>query len=338
MIIGYYGVSVYAQLALYFKFTRKNRIVLEFEEKHFYISPNNIENMKKIVTSILAVLAFCFGVNAQAVYPVPDLTVKLWPNGAPTSNGITEAEYDYGDHVTNVTEPTLSIWIPENPCGLAIISTPGGGYRDVWDKTEGYSLAEWYMSMGIVYAVLKYRLPNGNKEVPLDDIQEAMRIMRSHADEYGFKYLGVQGNSAGGHLSAMASTHYTNALNRPDFTILFYPVVTLDSSYTHRGTQVNLLGMNASKELIDAYSNEKCVTPDTPPAYIMHATDDNLVPVRNAIEYYNALLANGVKYSAMNIIPSGGHGWTDREFIYRKAWMNGLQAWLEGLKDALDNR
>jgi len=276
-------------------------------------------------------------------YPKPDLVINLWTSGAPTSNGITREEFDYGNHVTDVTKPTLSIFLPEKPNGLAIISCPGGGYVDVWDKTEGFSLADWYNEMGIVYAVLKYRLPNTHKEVPLDDVQEAMRIMRSHASEYGFKYLGIQGNSAGGHLAAMTSTHYTNAVNRPDFSVLFYPVITLDPSYTHRGTLEHLLGKDAPQALIDQFSNEKCVTPDTPPAFIMHSTDDNVVPVRNSIEYYSALVKNGVRNSSMCILPTGGHGWTDRgwkgaEWEYRKTWMTSLEVWLGQLKEFLDNK
>lgn len=269
-------------------------------------------------------------------YPKPDLVINLWPDGAPTSNGITAEEFDYGNHVTNVTKPTLSVFLPDGPCnGLAILSCPGGAYVDVWDKTEGFSLADWYNEMGIVYAVLKYRLPNGHKEVPLDDVQEAMRILRSRADEFGFSKLGVQGNSAGGHLAAMTSTHYTNAVNRPDFTVLFYPVVTLDPSYTHMGTLNNLLGKKPSKKLIAQFSNEKCVTPDTPPAFLMHSTNDDAVPVRNSVEYYNALVRNGVKNSAMYIMPVGGHGWTDHEFEYRSAWMEALKCWLLNLTEAL---
>ena len=308
--------------------------------------------MKRILTAITLVLVSSSMLLAQPQrrrvqnlpeYPKPDLVINLWENGAPTSNGITGEEFDYGNHVTDVTKPTLSLFLPEKPCGLAIISCPGGGYVDVWDKTEGYTLADWYNEMGIVYAVLKYRLPNTHREVPLDDVQEAMRIMRSHADEYGFKYLGVQGNSAGGHLAAMTSTHYTNAVNRPDFTVLFYPVVTLDPSYTHRGTLEHLLGKDAPASLIDAYSNEKCVTPDTPPAFIMHSTDDNVVPVRNSIEYYSALVRNGVKNSSMCILPVGGHGWTDRgwqdpKWEYRETWTTALKVWLGQLKDVLDRK
>ncbi len=297
--------------------------------------------MKKILFVFLA-LASALSLAAQQTaapeYPKPDVVFSLWPKGAPTSNEITEEEYDYGNHVTNVTKPTLSVFLPEKPNGLAILSCPGGGYVDVWDKTEGFSLADWYNEMGIVYAVLKYRLPNSHKEVPLDDVQEAMRIMRDHAAKYGFTYLGIQGNSAGGHLAAMASTHYTKPVNRPDFTILFYPVITLDPSYTHMGTTVNLLGPDPSKELIDEFSNEKCVSPDTPPAFIMHSSDDDLVPVRNSIEYYNALIANGVKNCSMCILPTGGHGWTDHEFAYRKTWTTALEVWLGELKAVLDKQ
>ncbi|MDD6052458.1 MAG: alpha/beta hydrolase [Bacteroidales bacterium] len=295
--------------------------------------------MKKTILTLASAL-IGLGLFAQVPqewppksYAVPDEVIHLWPDGAPTDNGITEAEYDYGNHVTNVTDPTLSVFLPEGKCcGLAIISCPGGGYVDVWDKTEGFSLAQWYNSMGIVYAVLKYRLPNTHREVPLDDVQRAMSILRARSGELGFTKLGVQGNSAGGHLAAMASTHFTDAVNRPDFTVLFYPVITLDPEYTHMGTNEHLLGKNAPRELVDAFSNEKCVTPDTPPAFIMHCTDDRLVPVRNCVEYYNALVANGVKGSSMYVMPVGGHGWTERESPYRKAWMTALSAWLDSLR------
>lgn len=290
-----------------------------------------------ILAALLLTTAISYAQNqVKPVYPQPDLVISLWPNGAPTSNFITAEEFDYGNHVTNVTKPTLSIFLPDGPCnGLAILSTPGGAYVDVWDKTEGFSLADWYNEMGIVYAVLKYRLPNGHKEVPLDDVQEAMRILRSHAGEYGFKKLGIQGNSAGGHLAAMTSTHYTNEINRPDFTILFYPVVTLDPAYTHLQTMHNLLGENPSQKLIDQFSNEKCVTPDTPPAFIMHSTNDDAVPVRNSIEYYTSLVKNGVDYSAMYIMPVGGHGWADHEFPYMYAWRDALKTWILQLPSVL---
>ena len=261
-------------------------------------------------------------------WPLPDLMFDLWPDGAPTDNGLTGEEIDYGNHVSNVTHPTLGVYLPDEPNGLAILVCPGGGYVDVWDKTEGYANSRWFTEQGIVYAVLKYRLPNGPPEVPLDDVHQAMRILWDHADEYGFERLGIAGCSAGGHLAATASTHFTKPEERPDFTILFYPVVTMDPSFTHGGSRYYLLGREPSQALTDLYSNEKQVTPDTPPAFIMANSDDGLVPCENSIEYYKALRANKVP-AALHIYPEGGHGWADhKDFTYREAWMADLRIWL----------
>lgn len=279
--------------------------------------------MKSIFIGLLLCLAL--SLNAQQ-----KVEFDLWPNGAPTSNGLTGDERMIdGTHVTNVTHPTLTVYIPQHCSGLAVIACPGGAYIDVWTMTEGHNLAEWYNQQGIVYAVLKYRLPNGHREVPLDDVHEAMKIMKAHQSEYGFRMLGIQGCSAGGHLAAMASTHYNNSDERPDFTILFYPVVSLDPSFTHVMSQENLLGKGASSELIDLYSNEKQVTSQTPPAFIMASSNDGLVPVRNSVEYYNALVANGISAS-LHLYPVGDHGWCGNEsFPYRPQWMNELRFWLE---------
>lgn len=282
--------------------------------------------MHKLLLTAILLLTTMIG-TAQSV-PVADHEIHLWPNGAPTDNGLSGAEVDYGDHCSNVTDPTLSVYLPEHPNGIAVLACPGGGYVDVWDMHEGKMLADWYNEQGIVYAVLKYRLPNGHKEVPLDDVHQAMRIMRQHNKEWGFEKLGIQGCSAGGHLAAMASTHYSCSDDQPDFQILFYPVITLDPSYTHDGTLYNLLGEKPSRKLIDQYSNEKQVTAQTPPAFILASTDDGLVPVRNSIEYYNALLAHGVEVS-MHLYPEGGHGWCWRDsFRFKPQYCNELAAWL----------
>lgn len=270
-------------------------------------------------------------------YPKPDLVIELWPDGAPNDNGITEPEFDYGNHVTRVTRPTLSVFLPDGPCnGLAVISCPGGGYIDVWDKTEGYSLAPWYNSMGIVYAVLKYRLPNGHYEVPISDAERAIEVMLDRKSEYGFRFLGIQGNSAGGHLASWASCVACDDL---DFTVLFYPVITMKPEFTHLGSMHNLLGRTPDAEECRASSSEEMVTPATPPAFIMHCTDDTVVPVRNSMEYYNALVENGIEYSSMYIMPVGGHGWTDNEsFEYRGAWMKALETWLNRLPEVLKEK
>lgn len=285
-------------------------------------------NIKRILLALLQI-AF-IQIYAQQVSPTA--VIKLWPEGAPTSNGLVGDEIDYGTHVTNVTEPEITIYVPEHPCGLAVLACPGGGYVDVWYSHEGQQMADWYNSQGVVYAVLKYRLPNGHKEVPLDDVQRAMQIIRSYNKEWNIQQLGIQGCSAGGHLAAMASTHYTNDENRPDFQILFYPVITLDPTFTHDGTLRYLLGEKPSKKLIEQYSNERQVTIDTPPAFIVASTDDDLVPVRNSIEYYNALLAHGVSVT-MQLFPEGGHGWCWKDsFRWKPQYLSSLSQWLHTLK------
>ena len=291
-----------------------------------------MHNMKKVTVFFAAMLLGVALAWAQP-FPQPDRIIGLWPDGAPTDNGLVGPEKDYGNHVSNVTQPTLAFFLPEKPNGLALLVCPGGGYVDVWDKTEGYANSKWYTDQGIVYAVLKYRLPNGHPEVPLDDVHEAMRILRAHADEYGIKKLGIAGCSAGGHLAATASTHFTGPENRPDFQILFYPVISLDPSITHAGSSYYLLGRDPSQAQLDAYSNEKRVTSNTPPAFIMANSDDKVVPCENSIRYYESLRANGVS-ATLHIYPEGGHGWADHtDFIYRDAWMCDLQVWLSKLAE-----
>ena len=203
--------------------------------------------MKKLAVMLLAALAF---VAAQA----QKLTweTKIWEGTQPpTSNGITEQEYDDGQHSNKVTVPTLTVYVPQKPCGLAILDCPGGAYYDVWYQPEGRAMAQWYLNQGITYAVLKYRLPNSHHQVPLEDVHQAMHLMRQHAQQWGFSKLGIQGCSAGGHLASTAATHFTNAENRPDFQILFYPVITMDAAFTHQGSRENLLGKNPSQQLVD---------------------------------------------------------------------------------------
>ncbi|MCR4863762.1 MAG: alpha/beta hydrolase [Bacteroidales bacterium] len=272
-------------------------------------------------------------VNAPRVEP--DYVIDLWPDGAPTDNGITAPERDMGNFASNITKPTLSFFIPKKPNGMAVIICAGGGYSSVWYGTEGYANTPVFTERGVTVVVLKYRLPNGHPEVPLDDVQEAFRVVRSKADELGIKKVGVVGCSAGGHLATMAATKYKNAVQRPDFQILYYPVVTAEPDFSHEGSIMNLVGRNnMNKRNIIEYSNEKHVTPDTPPAFIMANTDDNVVPVRNSIEYYNALIANGVPAS-LNIYQEGGHGWTDHlDFPYRDESIAALRKWLERLQES----
>lgn len=280
--------------------------------------------MKKLITLILLLASF----NAFAQKNIE--VFHLWQaSSAPSSNGITAPEEDKGPFVQNVTDPMLTVYLPDHPNGLAVLACPGGSYLQVWQGTEGHNLAEWYNSQGIVYAVLKYRLPNGHKEVPLDDVHRAMQILKQNQKQYGFEKLGIQGCSAGGHLASTAATHYSSADERPDFQILFYPVISFDSTFTHELTRDDLIGKDAPQSDVELYSNEKQVTRDTPQAFIMASTDDGLVPVRNSIEYYNALVRNGVSAS-LHIYPVGGHGWCGNvNFTYRPQWMDELKQWLQ---------
>ncbi len=297
--------------------------------------------MKKIISIVaMALLGASLSYAQPAMSPAaprvePDYVIDLWPDGAPSDNGITAPERDMGTVASNITKARLSFFIPKKPNGMAVIICAGGAYSSVWYGTEGYANSPFFTDRGITVAVLKYRLPNGHPEVPLDDVQEAFRIVRGRASELGIKKIGVVGCSAGGHLAAMAATKYKNDVQRPDFQILYYPVITTDPTFTHEGSVINLVGRsNINKKNIEEYSNERHVTPDTPPAFIMANTDDDVVPVRNSIEYYNALVANGVP-AALNVYQEGGHGWTDHlDFPYRDQWMDTLGKWLERLQES----
>ena len=180
----------------------------------------------------------------------------------------------------------------------------------------------------LTYAVLTYRMPNGHHNVPLSDALQAMRIMKQHADEWHIQKIGIMGSSAGGHLASTLATHYTDKTTRPDFQILFYPVITMDPTYSHLGSHDNLLGENPSKTLEEKYSNEKQVTEQTPPAFILHSSDDTVVPVANSINYYLALNKHNVS-ACLHIYPIGGHGWGYNEnFTYKREWTGELEKWL----------
>ena len=191
-------------------------------------------------------------------------------------------------------------------------------------------MAAWLNAQGYTLAVLKYRMPNGHDEVPLSDALQAMRILRQHSEEWKISKIGVMGASAGGHLASTVATHYTED-SRPDFQVLFYPVISMQSDITHRGSRENLIGKNPSEELVNKYSNELQVNAQTPPAFILHSSDDGGVPVENSIRYYQALVKNRVPVS-LHCYPVGGHGWGYRDsFPYKHEWQSELEKWLREL-------
>ena len=234
-------------------------------------------------------------------------------------------------HVEYIAEASLTIYPATNGNGKAIIACPGGGYRRLAVAHEGHEMAKWFNKQGITYAVLVYRMPEGNPETSLYDVQKAIRILRNNADKLHIKHIGIMGFSAGGHLASTAATHY-NAETRPDFQILFYPVITMNPQYTHMGSHDRLLGEQPTTEMEEKYSGELQVTADTPPAFILHSTDDASVPVRNSINYYLSLLDHGVS-ATLHLYPTGGHGWGNKDsFAYKAQWQDELQQWLKQLK------
>lgn len=286
--------------------------------------------MKK---KLLASLLFCatvFVANGQQ-------TVKLWEGAPPTDNEIRVAEeIDENHWITSVSLPELTVYLPpENVAtGKAVVICPGGGYAGLASHHEGTMFAQWLNKQGITAFVLKYRMPNKHKEVPLDDVQQAMRYVREHAKNYQIRpdKIGIAGFSAGGHLASTASTHFaTEGIStRPDFSILFYPVITMDIA-THGGSRTNLLGDNPSETEIYQFSNEKQVNVNTPPAILLLSDDDKVVLPENSIRYYQALKANDIKAS-LYVFPEGGHGWGLREdFKYYPQVTELLAAWLKDI-------
>lgn len=287
--------------------------------------------MKKLLTLAMALTTMtCFAQYEQ------DSSIKIWDNStAPHSNELTGAEYNQKPfRLVNTTSAELFVYNADKAkaTGQAVVICPGGGYGQLSMDQEGFLMAQWLAKNGIAGFVLKYRLPNGHKEVPLEDAIEALRIVRKNADKYGIDphKVGIMGFSAGGHLAAYTS-NYAEEKDKPDFSILFYPVITANNYTTHIGTFNNLLGRNRTECESDAYSMEKCVTEKTPPTILLLSDDDRTVPAAGAAMYYAALKYYGVKAS-MYVFPSGGHGWGNYDrFSYQKEWQNLLLRWLDEL-------
>lgn len=279
------------------------------------------------------------------------VVIPLYKNSVPNNKPIADKEYStFRDNVTRiakVSNPTLTVFKPEKPNGKAVIICPGGGYVILAIDKEGTRVAEEFNKWGVTAFVLKYRLPddtiNTDRSLaPLQDAQQAIRLIRNNAKEYGVdkNKIGIMGFSAGGHLASTAATHFdikADAVNtdttsvRPDFAILIYPVITFDSTFGHKGSRNNLVGANASKEKIDLYSNELQVTANTPPTFLIHAGDDATVPVENSIRFYQACIKNKVP-AEMHVYPKGGHGFGMYNRTTDDSWMERLRNWLNSIK------
>lgn len=239
--------------------------------------------------------------------------------------------------ITSAEGARLTAYLPVNPSGRAIVDLPGGGYSHLAVDHEGHQWAEWMNSRGIAFFVLEYRMPKGDRTIPLTDAYQAMTTVRDsaavwHVNPYD---VGIMGFSAGGHLASAVSTHAEWAA-RPNFSILFYPVVSMDERDTHKGSCVNFLGTEGMSDaaLVTQWSNDLQVRRHlTPPAAVILANDDRAVPpVTNGVAYYSAMRRAG-NDCALYAYPSGGHGFGFREtFAYRQQMLDDLEAWLGSVK------
>jgi acetyl esterase/lipase len=270
-------------------------------------------------------------VTAVTAQPIE---VEVWPQGAPTSNGITTPEEGSNtDRVSNVSSPRMYVHLPQSKAQptAAVVICPGGGYSRLAMDHEGHQLAQWLCEQGVAGVVLKYRMPNGHHEVPLSDAQQALRLVRSHAKAWNIapNKVGIAGASAGGHLASTALTHFADSASHPSFGILFYPVVSMDSVVSHGGSRKLLLGEKPAAEMGKFYSNEQQVSAQTPPTILVLSDDDKTVLPRNSVDFYAALKRYKVP-AAIYIFPTGGHGWGMKpSFAYHEQLKDLLRAWLK---------
>jgi acetyl esterase/lipase len=268
----------------------------------------------------------------SAMLCAADDRAPLWPGKAPLGDGSTEDANAF-----------LTIHRPANGQGVTLVICPGGGYGGMMVGPEGHRIAAWLNEHGITGAVLEYRLPKGRPDVPLLDAQRAIRSLRARAGELKLdpRRIGIIGFSAGGHLAAMAAVRGANGdpraadpverkSSRPDFAILIYPVVSMVDGITSRFTRKNLLGERPAQALIEAWSAERLVGPDTSPVYFAHAIDDKTVTIENSRLMQRALAQAKVPAELLEL-PNGGHGLNQYSGPSWEAWKNGSLVWLAKL-------
>lgn len=283
--------------------------------------------MKHRILFISLLLGTTFIMNSNAQVTI----LHLWTDGIPglilNDSYVEKATISEGltTRFEKVTDPALYVYLPakENATGTAVLICPGGGYANLAFNHEGHAVARWLNDNGIAGIILKYRLPSDlimkDKSVgPLQDAQEAIRTVRRNASKWNInpQKIGVMGFSAGGHLASTLSTHYAEKVYevkdtisaRPDFSILIYPVITMDATFTHAGSRKNLIGENPSEEAIKRFSNELQINENTPPAFMVHSADDKAVPVKNSFVYYEGLLKFNIP-SELHVFQKGGHGY-----------------------------
>jgi acetyl esterase/lipase len=275
--------------------------------------------------------------------------IPLYPGPIPNSKEVPdEEERSANDEVDGVvrkvSRPTLSIFLPLQSNGSAVIICPGGGYHALLTKREGSDLAKAYNKMGVAAFVLKYRLPSDETMVdksigPLQDAQQAIKVIRERSLEWKVNpaKIGIMGFSAGGHLATMAGTQFGTPVVenleatslRPDFMILIYPVISFTDSIGHIGSRNFLLGNSPTVEQIKLYSNEFQVKKDTPPAFITHGGDDTVVPIANSLQFYQALLRKNIP-AEVHIYAKGEHGYLQTPSF--EEWFGRVENWMRSME------
>lgn len=305
------------------------------------------KNLKNYLTVVILIVALKI---TGPIY-AQDKIIPLWTT--PIPNAINNADYTEKEvlkdgivtSISHVSIPTLSIFLPHETKsnGTSVLIFPGGGYSHLSIEKEGIKVARWLNSIGITAFVLKYRLPSDlimkDKTIgPLQDAQEAIRFIRKNTSQWNLdtNKIGIMGFSAGGHLASTLATHYDDDVYktdypisaRPSFSILIYPVISMTKIVAHKGSQTNLLGTNPSQKLIDKFSNEKKVTTHTPSAFLVHATDDMVVPSENSINYYLALKKNKIP-AELHLYEKGGHGFGLGVKDTSQFWTRDCVEWLK---------
>lgn len=303
--------------------------------------------MKQILIAVLMIST----INSMA----QNTLIPLWPNDR-IPNRIESNEKEVQEvngiiRISKVQEPSIEVFLPSksNATGKAMLIFPGGGYHILAYDWEGTDIAKFLNGKGIAGIVVKYRLPTSeslkNKHnVPLIDAQRAIRLVRSRAAEWNINpsEIGIMGFSAGGHLASTLGTRFNEEVYvsiddvdklsaRPDFMALIYPVITFTQSSKHQGSETALIGENPDVALKEYFSNELHVTLDTPPTFLVHASDDKGVPVENSLLFYKALNDKVVSVT-VHIYPKGGHGFSlARKDAHLRGWTERLFEWMESL-------
>lgn len=271
-------------------------------------------NIRTILLTI-GIMTISATASAQKVFDI-----DLWPNGP------KEKSVDREDTAR------VRVFLPEENRNTrrAVVICPGGGYSHLAMEHEGYDWAAFFNKEGIAAIVLKYRMPHGKYEVPISDAEEAMRLVRQHSAEWRINPddVGIMGSSAGGHLASTIATHSVKEA-KPNFQILFYPVISMNPEFTHRGSHDNLLGEKPRKKREIEYSNDMQVSRTTPRAWIALSFNDDVVMPINGSNYYTELYKHDVP-ACIHVYPTGGHGWGYRSsFDYHIEMLLELKAWLK---------